>query len=242
MVEAGHEQEREKSDATDMKRMMASLRQQSTPEDAAAEHIGWCDYTLDARHWFSLFDLEPIKAAMLLCGYNPNKTQAAQLARLSTSDGLTPQGFLRLLQRFEDLAKSVPQPRSLLQWLGTARVMKLRYAPWIDQYAHAAGLAVDDVTASMSAPARLVVEDTTVALKPVPAAGSPAVEPKQGLVSGTLRRWTPELLEKLRAVRAEHGTKKAAEWAIVSESRVRRLLPKGEPATKGYSAFTHRTK
>lgn len=55
-------------------------------------------------------------------------------------------------------------------------------------------------------------------------------------------RWTPERLEELRAYRAEHGTKKAAEWAAVSPARVRALLPGDKSQPKGYSAFNPRVK
>lgn len=56
------------------------------------------------------------------------------------------------------------------------------------------------------------------------------------------KRWTPDRLEELRAYRAEHGTKKTAEWAGVSPARVRALLPGGKPQPKGYSAFNPRVK
>ena len=59
-------------------------------------------------------------------------------------------------------------------------------------------------------------------------------------VAGTRKVWTSERLEELRDFRAAHGTKEAAKWASVSESRVRALLPRNKPATTGYSAFTHR--
>lgn len=68
--------------------------------------------------------------------------------------------------------------------------------------------------------------------EPVPAA--PA--------NGALKTWTGERLDELRAYRRAHGTQRAAEHFGVSASRVRQLLPSGKPATKGYSAFTHRPK
>lgn len=56
------------------------------------------------------------------------------------------------------------------------------------------------------------------------------------------KRWTPERLADLRKHRDDHGTKKAAEWAGVSEARVRALLPGDKPTKKGYSAFTQGSK
>jgi hypothetical protein len=156
-----------KSDAADklkMTKMKASLLRQrdrrQTPEEEAGEHIGWCESQLDAHFWFSLSDLEPVKATMLLCGHNPNKV-AAHLVSVRTNDGFTPQDYLRLLQRFEDLAKCEPQRRSLLQWHQFARASKLRYHPWIDEYVNAAGLNVDDaVGAEQVAPVLVAQKET----------------------------------------------------------------------------------
>ena len=67
-------------------------------------------------------------------------------------------------------------------------------------------------------------------------------EPAPGVAAGTPQTWTPERLDELHAYRAAHGTKEAAEHFGVSTARVRQLLPTGKPATKGYSAFTHRPK
>jgi hypothetical protein len=58
----------------------------------------------------------------------------------------------------------------------------------------------------------------------------------------TKKKWTADRLEELSAYRDKHGTKAAAEHFGVTTSRVRELLPTGKPATKGYSAFTHRPK
>lgn len=55
-------------------------------------------------------------------------------------------------------------------------------------------------------------------------------------------RWTPDRLQELRAYRAAHGTKKAAEHFGISQSRVRALLPGDKPQPKGYSAFNPRAK
>lgn len=60
--------------------------------------------------------------------------------------------------------------------------------------------------------------------------------------SNGTKRWTPESMRELAEYRQKHGTKKAASWAGVTESRVRALLPRGAPRAKGYGVFTHRSK
>lgn len=54
--------------------------------------------------------------------------------------------------------------------------------------------------------------------------------------------WTTEKLAEASAYRKKYGTKKTAARYQVSESRIRQLLPGDMPKSKGYSAFTHRTK
>jgi hypothetical protein len=69
-----------------------------------------------------------------------------------------------------------------------------------------------------------------------PAAAEPV------LPKGTGKKWTADRLADLSAYRDKHGTNGAAEHFGISAARVRALLPTGKPATKGYSAFTHRPK
>jgi hypothetical protein len=57
--------------------------------------------------------------------------------------------------------------------------------------------------------------------------------------TATGKKWTPDLLAELGFYRDTHGTKKTALHYRISEQRVRQLLPKKKPETKGYSAFTH---
>lgn len=58
----------------------------------------------------------------------------------------------------------------------------------------------------------------------------------------TRKKWTADRLAELSAYRDKHGTTAAAAHFGVTTTRVRALLPTGKPATKGYSAFTHRLK
>lgn len=56
------------------------------------------------------------------------------------------------------------------------------------------------------------------------------------------KRWTGEFLEEVRAYREQHGTLSTAQKYGVSESLIRRKLPRDKPKQLGYSAFTHRPK
>ena len=123
-----------------LKQMVA--RECPSPAQAVERVIIWFDDSMSAGHWFSLSDVEPDRAAMLLCQHDPN-SGTLEHAKQCTNDITGPQDLLRLQQRFEDLAKCKPQHRTLLQWLEFARRSKLRYHPWIDQYVEAAGLAAD---------------------------------------------------------------------------------------------------
>lgn len=125
-------------------------RAEQSPTEATAGLVGWYDETIAAGHWFSLNDVDAQRAAMLLCQFNPNDLLLEQAQR-TTNDITGPRDLVRLLQRFEDLAKTDPKPRSLLQWLHTARMLKLRYHPWIDQYADAASLEMPAPPASAPA-------------------------------------------------------------------------------------------
>lgn len=78
------------------------------------------------------------------------------------------------------------------------------------------------------------IEAKLQALNPVPL--RPGLPPPD-VVAGTPKTWTPERLEELSAYRKTHGTKKAAAFFRVSESRVRALLPSEKPQLKGYNAF-----
>lgn len=99
--------------------------------------------------------------------------------------------------------------------------------------------------AGYEVPAEMRASAGTTSALPVASPNSvQSAEPMQAPIDGPdgAKRWTPALLEELRAYRAAHGTKQAAKWASVSEARVRELLPGDKPAHKGYSAFTHRAK
>lgn len=97
---------------------------------------GWADANLEANHWFSLLDVQPAKAAMLLCNSNPNDPDLND-AEKCTKDETGPREFVQLEQRFTDLNKSEPRSRTLLDWVVAARQSELKYHSWINRYIEA---------------------------------------------------------------------------------------------------------
>lgn len=98
--------------------------------------VAWHDATLDAGHWFSLGHVRPEEAALLLCGFNPNKgeTVLADAQRASTSD-TTPDDLRDTLRILEDVQSSTPAMRRTLQeWIDFAKLRGLRYHRWVDEY------------------------------------------------------------------------------------------------------------
>jgi len=110
-----------------------------TASEEAEELRVWWDVTMDADHWFSLADVEPVKAAMLLCRFNPNKETLSD-AESNSTDQTVPGDFLKLRQRFEDLSRTEPRFRSLHDWLHAVKEMQTRYHSWIDEYVDAVAL------------------------------------------------------------------------------------------------------
>ncbi len=97
----------------------------------------WYDATLDAGHWFSLTDVLPSKAAMLLCGLNPNEGGGTRTARQVTSKEIEPMDLQRLTDSFKDRRGSNPPPHSLLDWADFARDNGLKHHSWVRQYIEA---------------------------------------------------------------------------------------------------------
>lgn len=90
------------------------------------------------------------------------------------------------------------------------------------------------------APLLALVESGADIAEPPQSKQLPAADPMPAVAGA--KKWTPERREELRAYREAHGTKAAAQWAHISEARVRELLPGDKPAPKGYSAFNPRAK
>ena len=123
------------------------------PARDGERHIGNYDYSMGARTWFTMKDVAPENAAALLCQFNPLRNNCDPLDK--TSDPLTvtnletgPDDFKSLLKTFQDVARTDPMPRSLLQWLCVAVRVELRnpllhHHSWIDEYLIAASLCDD---------------------------------------------------------------------------------------------------
>ena len=120
---------------------LADPRKALTPQEQADQHRGWYDETMGAAHWFSLADVDPARAAMLLCQFNPNDITLAQAER-QTNGETGPRDLVELRQRFEDLSRTEPGFRTLADWLGVARRLRLKHHSWIDAYAAAADIQI----------------------------------------------------------------------------------------------------
>lgn len=117
----------------------------NNPEREGERHIDWCDCSMDARTWFSMKDVAPENAAALLCQFNPLKCNCDPLDKNNDPKTVTnletgPDDFKLLLAIFQDVARTDPMPRSLLQWLCVAVRAELsnellRHHSWIDEYA-----------------------------------------------------------------------------------------------------------
>jgi len=141
-----------------------------TPEEEAKRWVGWCDANMDAAHWFSRFDVDPAKAAMVLCQLNPNTdTDPDWPAENTTTDQTVPRDFVKLRQRFEDLSRVEPRFRTLRDWLHAAKGMKARYHSWIDEYVDAFALLTPDAPpAPTDGIARCVAADSGEAIESPP--------------------------------------------------------------------------
>ena len=134
----------------------ADSRKALTPQEQADQHRGWYDETMGAAHWFSLADVDPANAAMLLCQFNPNDITLAQAER-QTNGETGPRDLVELRQRFEDLSRTEPGFRTLADWLGIANKLKLKHHSWIDTYVAAAGIKA---TETLGAPTEAVSAQT----------------------------------------------------------------------------------
>ena len=129
-------------------------------------YVGWYDATIEANHWFALAVVEPSEAAMLLCQFNPN-TDSLASAEQSENEETSPEQLKQLRGRFEDLQKTAPQCRSLVDWLDFAIRAGLKHHSWARRYQEALGAGLGDTTSA-----------TAVLLAPVSASGGVAA-PKQ---------------------------------------------------------------
>ena len=169
--------------AENAQRLAASFtgpRTERSAEEAAYRLLGWFDKMLSAAHWFGLKNVAPIEAAMLLCQFNPS-TNGFDVAERMTNDETNPQNLIELRRRLEDLAQSEPRARSLRDWLGIAKELKLRHHSWIDQY-----LAAVEIVAKGQPGGPRGDADKPANREPVPA---PLTTENMASCFGGLNRW-----------------------------------------------------
>jgi len=97
--------------------------------------VVWWDTTMNARDWLAMANVNPHEAAMLLCCLNPLGRPALD-PETTYVDGDTssPERYRVLLRAFDDVANTLPQYRTLIDWLAIAQKRGLRYHRWIDEY------------------------------------------------------------------------------------------------------------
>jgi len=169
--------------------------------------------TMAADHWFSLVDVDPVKAAMLLCRFNPNKETLSD-AESNTTDQTVPGDFLKLWQRFEDLSRAEPRFRSLHDWLHAVKKMQARYHSWIDEYVDAVALLTPDASPGPPASAPPAAQ----AAPPAPSAAA-NIEPAPKVPPTERRRnwWDvagPYMVATLRA--GQYATAKELDAALTA--------------------------
>jgi len=132
---------------TDEKSGFAQLKAEaSDPADVLLEFdLGWLEATLDASYWWEMKDVQPKDAAILLCGLNPRDGTTdptkGESHEIKTAD------YVRLLNKFEDEARAIPECRTIRQWLLLAKSAGLKHHPWIDNWMASTGRRLDAVSA-----------------------------------------------------------------------------------------------
>ena len=203
--------------------------------------VEWFDETLEANHWASLNDVSPGDAAMLLCRFNPNAEKFDDVQD-TTTDELAPVHLKQLQQRFEDLSKSSPTPRTLRDWHLAAKSMKVRYHSWIDEYMEATWIApvAGSDTSEPEARAPVPIVDTIVTKQYQPTKKEGILLKRKALVSKYRPTW-PDIESDLNHA-SENGLSDAAkginfgDWFESSalawaEQRGKRTSKKPEPAS-----------
>jgi len=129
------------------RRHVSQIDRSKTPEYINESLIAWHNYLMDASAWFDLPDVTPQAAAMVLSLLNPHKNPDPE--RHVGGDKESPHRYKLLLEAFESVARANPKHRTLLDWREIADQKKLRYHPWIDEYAEAiAARAVQEAPAA----------------------------------------------------------------------------------------------
>lgn len=126
-----------------------------SPENELNNVVGWCDKALDAATWWSLSSVTAQEAAALLCRFNPSDEQDNPLE--ITTDETNPNDFKLLKRVLEDVERSIPQSRTLADWLAVAHEKRLKHHSWANVY-EKARQALQAADASETSESTIVVE------------------------------------------------------------------------------------
>jgi hypothetical protein len=88
---------------------------------------------MHASHWFSLTDVSPQKAAMLLCRLNPHDNPDP-LAIFPDDDRSWPESYNLMLSLFEDVSEQNQKRRNLKEWTDIVEKRGMRYHSWVGDY------------------------------------------------------------------------------------------------------------
>ncbi|BBJ24225.1 hypothetical protein [Candidatus Nitrotoga sp. AM1P] len=91
---------------------------------------------MNARSWWTIPDVTPIEATLLLCQINP--LEADDLKRVRVEGDKIYQ-YKLLLRVFEGEASTALKPRMLVEWRTIAQKQNLPYFSWVDDFADAMG-------------------------------------------------------------------------------------------------------
>lgn len=138
------------------------------------EIVGWWDVTMDAWHWFSLPDIGPREAAMLLARYNPHNQNACDSWPNSWTDETSISDHKRLIRWCESIGGS----RALIEWHRMAKEAGYTVNSWIDQYVECAF-----PEASSAPPAAAVVAPSAP-----PASAHPSKRTRRDAVTPAIER------------------------------------------------------
>lgn len=204
----------------------AGERKPLTDAQQAERYVVWHDATIRANHWFSMPDVGPADAAMLLCQFNPND-HTWDSAVGTTNDETEPADLEELRQQFESLSRAKPGLRTLRDWLRVAQGMKVTYHSWIDVYLGAVALLTPDspgpaASAERATPAAPLARSETAVVEPAPG----GAENKHSEAQLGEKKWTPqrraELLGEFRAMdgkRPSESGKRGARGALTKLAR-----------------------
>lgn len=209
---------------------LRSLIAQQMAQREAAQFYNQGRAKADFQYWSKMEHWEFDEAIALLLGKNPQVVSwAAMKPELKRNKPLAETGFPRTYEKLRDLAEraavmQVPRlkPVDVVRWAQTIALFpvpeSLRLL--LDEKNQPEIESVQKINADLS------VETTDACRTPSDDSSNQAT-----------KKWTPELLLKLRQDRNKYGTKAAAIHYGISPQFIRKIQPQESKAPTGYSAF-----